>query len=229
MIKFNLHQASLYILMVLFFLGLSKTLQYTENVLISVQDEASMASQFKGRPLSIVLLDQTKSGLLFKNYYQRLRLIYTNRTPIDITVKTTRAFSKKNEHNIGLCIFRRTEQKTIETFPLPPGALFLGDMRYGKWHFDSKLKKKVWHFHRHLHYLASLTNLDKKILDIDLILKIQNHRKNKEPLRNIATLNSSDNSKPANLMQNHYFGRYEREKLPLKLFLKTVLLEEITH
>lgn len=137
-----------YILMILIYLGVSRSFSLTEKGLIYIKNERVLTNFFSGAPLSIILVNETQTGFFIKTYYQKYKVIYGFQQPYHITVRTTRAFWQSNLKNIGMSLFRRYEKNFEEsTIPMPPGFLFLGNRAYGRW-VSHKSGSKVWRFHK---------------------------------------------------------------------------------
>lgn len=137
---------TIYILLILIFLGLSRGFSNKEHKLHYIKNERVYANFFYEGPLSVILVASFNKGTFIKTYYHQYKVIYAFKQPDLITVKTSRAFWEKNAKNLGLSLFRVTEEGDQSEIPMPPGALFLGDLAYGSWkHSDSG--EKVWRFH----------------------------------------------------------------------------------
>lgn len=143
-----MNRFSLYILLILIFLGLSKSFSPSSQKTDFIDNERVFASYFKGAPLSIILEDTYKAGFLIKTYYFKLKVIHGFKSPEHITVRTSRKFWIDNQKNIGMSLFRRYERNSVESIvPMPPGSLYIGDPSFGHWEYlDSG--EKGWKFHR---------------------------------------------------------------------------------
>lgn len=163
-----MNKISLYVLLILIFLGLSKSFSPSEQRTPYLANEQVYSDFFFGAPLSIILVDSFKTGFLIKTYFHRYKIVHGFKIPEEIVVRTSKKFWDKNLPNKGLSLFRRKEvlfeepgkkeakQKYVSeleqgheesTVPMPPGILYVGDHAYGRWRLiDSG--EKVWTFHR---------------------------------------------------------------------------------
>ncbi|GAB4411460.1 MAG: hypothetical protein OHK0056_15500 [Bacteriovoracaceae bacterium] len=144
-----MNRFSLYILLVMLYLGLSKSLAPAEQKADFIQNEQVFSSYFKGHPITVLLTDIVEAGFLIKTYYLKLRVINPFESySEDVVVRTSSEFWSKNKDNIGMTIFRRKDEKQSESYlPLPPGAQFIGDPAYGSWEYEDS-GRKIWSFHK---------------------------------------------------------------------------------
>lgn len=151
-----MNSISIYILLILIFLGLSKSFSPSENRNKFVQNELVISGEFKGAPLSIQYIDEMKAGFLIKTYYLKLKVIHLYSSPEIIVVRTSREFYEKIRPYRGMSIFRRQERTLKEfTTPMPPGTLYVGDPSYGHWNYE-KSGRKTWSFHRAYRHLPEI-------------------------------------------------------------------------
>jgi len=139
---------SIYIVLILVFLALSKSFSPSEQNSIKIPNERVFSDLFLGAPLSIILVDSFTAGFLIKTFYQKYRIIYGFRTPETVVVRTSQIFWEKNLPNLGMSLFRRDDQDGSESVvPTPPGALYIGDNAFGYWE-RADSGEKIWRFHR---------------------------------------------------------------------------------
>ncbi|MGB0454098.1 MAG: hypothetical protein ACPGJV_10330 [Bacteriovoracaceae bacterium] len=139
---------SLYILLVLMFLGLTKSLSRSSKGTPYIVSEVTYSNFFRGGDLSVILIDSFKTGFLIKTYYHKYLVIRGFRSPKTVIVRTSRRHWERNQPNIGLSLFRRAERSNLESsIPLPPGSLYLGSPAYGTWERQPS-GQRVWEFHR---------------------------------------------------------------------------------
>lgn len=143
-----MNKISLYILLILVYLGVSKSFSHSERGIHYIIDERVYANYFQGSPLSLILVDSFKMGFLIKTYFQRYKVVHGFKHPEEIIIRTSRSFWEKNLSNEGMSLFRRSDRNNVEsTIPLPPGSLYVGDASYGQWRYENS-GTKVWRFHR---------------------------------------------------------------------------------
>jgi hypothetical protein len=140
---------SVYIVLVLVFLGLSKSFNISSKGTEYLYNENGYSGFFPGSPLSVILAERFETGFLIKTYYHRYLLIEGVNTPKYVTVRTSPNHYNAYEKYVGLSVFRRTDRSFEEDkTPLPPGSLYLGNPAYGSWKRNRKTGDKKWEFHR---------------------------------------------------------------------------------
>jgi hypothetical protein len=140
--------ASFYIIFMLIFLGLSKSFSPEEQSFYFLKNEQSFSPLFYGSPITVILIDNFRSGFLIKSYYQKYKVVNGFTGDYEVIVKTTKEFWTQNLENLGMSLFHRDERDAVEhNIPTPPGFMFLGDQTYGHWD-NHPSGDKVWIFHR---------------------------------------------------------------------------------
>jgi hypothetical protein len=143
-----MNKISLYTLLILLFLGLSKSFSPSSQKTQFVVNEQVFASMFQGAPVSLVLLDAFQAGFLIKTHYLKFKFIHGFKQAETVVVRTNPTFWKKHQSNIGMTLFRRSERNNEEsTTPLPPGSLYVGDPAFGFWKYHNSGDRR-WYFHR---------------------------------------------------------------------------------
>ncbi|ATH08961.1 hypothetical protein BIY24_13690 [Halobacteriovorax marinus] len=153
-----MNKISIYILLTLIYLGLSKSFSPSEKRAPHVPNEKIFPSFFFGAPISIILLDSFQTGFLIKTYFQKYKIVHGFKHPETIIVRTSYSFWEKNKGNIGMSIFRRGEKKNTQSdIPMPPGILYVGDPAYGHWEMLNS-GEKGWVFHRAYRHFPAIFN-----------------------------------------------------------------------
>ncbi len=143
-----MNRFSLYILLVLIYLGISKSYTPHEVGTNFLEDEKLFSSFFPGAPVTVILQDSFEKGFLIKAYYQRYQVFDVFTGTENIVIRTSKKFWKKNLENQGMSLFSRRESDFSETLtPTIPGHIFIGDPSYGQWELGVN-KQKFWTFHR---------------------------------------------------------------------------------
>lgn len=143
-----MNKLSLYTLLILLFLGLSKSFSPSEKKTLLIPNKDSIGHYFPGAPISVVLAETFQIGFLINTYFMRLNIIHGFKSPEEIIIRTSQEFWKENQKNIGMSLFRRDENLGKEsTLPLPPGSLYIGNLSYGRWRYKNS-GDKVWSFHK---------------------------------------------------------------------------------
>ncbi|WP_040314766.1 hypothetical protein [Bacteriovorax sp. BAL6_X] len=142
-----MNKFSLYVLLILLYLGISKSFSPSEKKTIFVPNANAYANIFKGSPISVILERDFSTGALIKTYHHRYQIIHAFKAPQRINVRISREFFLENQANIGMSLFRRYENDVSSTVPMPPGSIYIGSPAYGTWR-TSDSGQKVWRFHR---------------------------------------------------------------------------------
>ncbi|WP_127716616.1 hypothetical protein [Halobacteriovorax sp. HLS] len=153
-----MNKISVYILLILIYLGLSKSFSPSEKKAPYIPNERVFSSFFYGSPLSIILLESFQTGFLIKTYFQKYKVVHGFKHPETIIVRTSYAFWSKNLGNLGMSIFRRGERQNTESvIPMPPGILYIGDPSYGHWEIQNS-GERIWFFHRAYRHFPNYFN-----------------------------------------------------------------------
>jgi hypothetical protein len=136
----------LYFTLVIFYLGLSKTLSPTELGMDYVPNERGLSKIIAGQNVTVILTDTHATGFVIKTYYQKYRLVYGFQGVEEMIVRTSRDFAIKNRQNIGMSLFRR-QDGVEENIPMPPGVTYVGNRGFGEWRADRKGVMR-WRFYR---------------------------------------------------------------------------------
>ncbi len=175
-----MNKISLYILLILIFLGLSKSFSPSEHQTPYLANERVFPHFFGGAPITVILVDSIESGLLIKTYFQRLKIVHGFSQPEYITIRTSQSFWRKNLENIGMSLFRRKEIDGLgDTTPAPPGSLFLGDPSYGTWAFEAS-GNQIWQFHRAYRNFPQLLNWQSFTPTYEFYEQLQIHLQNNQ-------------------------------------------------
>jgi hypothetical protein len=154
-----MNKISFYILLIIIFLGLSKSFAPSEINTDYVFSEKALPGLFQGEPISIILIDSFQTGFLIKTYYHKYRVIgadaIKNQVYDTIIVRTSQDFWKKNIPNLGMSLFSRDLNNRVSTTPLPPGSIFIGNPSYGGWEMIDD--QKVWIFYKS--YASNTTHI----------------------------------------------------------------------
>ncbi|MBT7608207.1 MAG: hypothetical protein HN576_00525 [Bacteriovoracaceae bacterium] len=139
---------SINILLTLIYLGLSKSFSPSEQHSPYLIDKRVFSSFFTDAPIEVILLDSFQTGFLIKTYFQKFKVFYGFKPPEIQILRTSPEFWNKNIKNLGMSLFRRIKKdQPSNTTPMPPGALFIGNMSFGSWHLQND-GQKYWKFFR---------------------------------------------------------------------------------
>jgi hypothetical protein len=175
-----MNRFSLYILLILVFLGLSKSFSPSAQKSPYIPDKEYLSSFFQGAPLSIVILDHFEAGFVIKTYYLKLKVIHGFRRPNTVIVRVTKKFWEESEKNVGMSIFRRYERESLEsTLSLPPGAIYIGDPAYGRWRYHDS-GNKLWRFHKAYRHFPRLFLWGEFLPSYQFYQDMQAHMKNQK-------------------------------------------------
>ena len=153
-----MNKISLYILLILVFLGLSKSFSPNHKNIKFLKNKNSFSTLEDEAPISLILIESFTRGTFIKSYLQKYKLIHgfkPKETKI-ITFRTTKDFWLKSKKLLGMSLFRRENKLTPgNNLPMPPGTLFIGDLAYGNWQKSQK-GEKVWVFRRSYSHFPDL-------------------------------------------------------------------------
>ncbi|MBY0517902.1 MAG: hypothetical protein K2P81_13415 [Bacteriovoracaceae bacterium] len=122
----------LYFTLVIAYLGLSKALSPSELGMDYVPNEKGLSRVIPGQNVTVILTDMHATGFVIKTYYQKYRLVYGFQGIEEMIVRTSRDYARKNKRNIGMSLFRRSDN-VEETVPMPPGVSYIGNRLFGEW------------------------------------------------------------------------------------------------
>ena len=144
-----MNRISIYILLIITYLGISKSFSPQERSLLYFQNKYALASYFQARPTTIILKELSVSGLFIKTYLQKYLIISGFEEPHYITVVTPKQFWEESQKFLGMSIFRRgeSEDEGPSLIPMPPGYLFTGNPSYGQW-VRQRTGYKKWSYYR---------------------------------------------------------------------------------
>jgi hypothetical protein len=178
-----MNRFSIYLFLVLIFLGLSKSFSPSENKTPFIANKNTFPNFFHGAPISVLLQESFQTGLLIKTYFQKYRVIHAFLPAKTIIIRTSKEFWLANAENHNASLFRRSEREGKEEFlPLPPGSLYVGDPAYGHWQYSSKSKRKEWKFHHAYRHFPKIFGWGKFIPDKNFHGAIEMATSSKKPL-----------------------------------------------
>ena len=214
-----MNKLSLYTLLILLFLGLSKNFSPSEQKTPYIQDEKVLGHYFVGAPLSVVLTETFQIGFLIRTYFMRLKIVHGFKSPEEVIVRTSKDFWDKNQKYLGMSLFRRYENKQEESIvPMPPGALYVGNLAFGRWGYANS-GEKIWRFHKpYQHYSRVFGWLDfVPNYEFYKIMKI--HMKNEQPFFGLNKEFGAEGAVTVKAFTEKVSTR-EFEKLSIKEFFK---------
>lgn len=173
-----MNKISLYILLILIFLGLSKSFSPNHKNIKFLKDKNSFSSLENEAPVSLILIDSFTRGTFIKSYLQNYKLIHgfkPKETKV-ITFRTTKEFWTKSKKHLGMSLFRRENKLSLgSNLPMPPGTLFIGDLAYGNWQ-KTQQGNKVWIFRRSYSHFPDLLGWGNFKPSEKFYLKILEHK-----------------------------------------------------
>ena len=178
-----MNKISLYILLILIFLGLSKSFSPNHKNIKFLKNQNSFPILEKEAPISLILIKSFTRGTFIKSYLQTYRLIHGFKPKESklITFRTTKSFWLKSQKFLGMSLFRRENKLSSgSSLPMPPGTLFIGDLAYGKWQKSQK-KGKVWVFRRSYSHFPEVLGWGNFKPDEQFFLKLNENKKKMKP------------------------------------------------
>lgn len=142
-----MNKLSLFSLLIFVYLGLAKSFSPSDYKAQFINNELALGNLSESRPLSIILEGKFKTGFFIKTYFLKLKIVHGFKRPQYIIIRTPYNFWEKNLNNIGMSLFRRSDNGEKSITPAPPGTLFIGDLSYGHWRLNDS-GNKSWRFYR---------------------------------------------------------------------------------
>lgn len=214
----NINKIVLYIIVILLYLGLSKSFSPSEFGINYVLNSQSLSKMVQGSPVTIILTDMHSTGFLIKTYYHKYKVVYGLQSVEEVIVRTSGNFMQQHKNHLGMSIFRRYENALEEEFSaLPPGSLFIGDRSFGEWILDNS-GEKVWRFYRPYRNIPNYLGLNDFKATYKLYQQIslyRNQKKDFHGLKNEFGLNGAITLKSF----PRYFERQKPEEINFKKFI----------
>lgn len=143
-----MNKFSLYVLLILIYLGISKSFSPSERKTFYILNEKVFPNIFLDSPVTVILKEAFSVGFIIKTYYHKYLIVHAFKPPEEIIVRTSKEFWDNNQKNLGMSLFRRGEKDNeYSNIAMPPGSLFVGDPAYGTWELTG-YGGKIWSFHR---------------------------------------------------------------------------------
>lgn len=211
-----MNKISLYTLLILIFLGLSKSLSPSAQKAIYIQNEKVYSGLFQGAPISLILIDMFEAGFLIKTYYMKFKVVHGFKQSETIITRTSKKYWMANKKNIGMSLFRRHERDNKDSVvPMPPGTLYIGDPAFGGWKFRNSGKRE-WYFHRAYRHYPYQFYWDNFRPTYDFFEKLQIYQVNEKPFYGLQGEFGTDGSITGHLNENSPFKRESREYIFLE-------------
>ena len=213
----------LYGILLLVYLGLSKSLSPTEFGVKYINNDEALAEIINGAPVSVILTDIHSTGFLIKTFYHKYKIIYGFQAYDEIIIRTSRSYTEKKKPFLGMSIFRRYKEDSRESFtPLPPGSVFIGNRSFGSW--VTQNSQKVWRFFRVYRQIPKYLEWNDFVPNIQIYNEIiANQEKNIPYYGENKEFGIKGSITQAAFPK--YFERQKPEKVDLKSFLQTYIKE----
>ncbi len=208
----------LYLILVILYLGLAKTLSPSEFGVQYLQNEKGFNKIISGNNTTVILIDTHATGFLMKTYYQKFRVISGYDNVEEIIVRTSKEFARKNLDNIGLSIYRKSDSRE-EFTPLPPGSLYIGNTEFGDWKINKK-GKIVWRFNRPLKNLPRYLGWGTFRPDVDFFQQLKVKQSLGEPF-----YGPNGEFGSSGFITRKEFPHFFNEERMKKVEMKTLLIE----
>jgi hypothetical protein len=210
----------LYAMLMILYLGLAKMLSPSEIGVHYLQNERGFSKFIPGPVATAILVDTHATGFLIKTYYQKYRVILGYDSVEEIIVRTSKEFARKNLANIGLSIYRKTDE-TEEFLPLPPGSLYLGNREFGQWKKNKK-GKSFWVFNKSFKNFPRYLGWGEFRPDENFYLELRSHVSLNKPYYGL-----NNEFGPEGKVTQESFPQFFKETRMKKVELKTLLIEYV--
>jgi hypothetical protein len=208
----------LYLILVILYLGLAKTLSPSEFGVQYLQNEKGFNKIISGNNTTVILIDTHATGFLMKTYYQKFRVISGYDNVEEIIVRTSKEFARKNLDHIGLSIYRKSDSRE-EFTPLPPGSLYIGNTEFGDWKIN-KRGKIVWRFNKPLKNLPRYLGWGTFRPDVDFFQQLKVKQSLGEPF-----YGPNGEFGSSGFITRKEFPHFFKEERMKKIEMKTLLIE----
>lgn len=170
-----MNRVAIYILLVIFYLGLAKSFSPTEFGVSYISAKEDLSLLTNDAPVTIILVDMHSTGFMIKTHYHKYRIVYAYRGSDEIVVRASKKFTAENKSNIGMSIFRRNGRDMVDNYtPLPPGSIFVGDTAFGRWK-NSNSGVKYWRFYKPYRFLKRLLRWGDFAPNVEFYNKVKAH------------------------------------------------------
>lgn len=214
----NMNKVIIYIVLVLVYLGLSKSLSPSEYGVSYVFNKQSLEKLIGAGPVSVILTDIHSKGFIIKTYYHKYKVVYGFQGYEELIARTSSQFSAQHKNHIGLSIFRRYEDGKISDTALPPGSIFIGDRNFGSWTKNNK-NERVWKFYRVYRHLTNYLGWGKFKPTYKFYQEVQVRMNNNETFYGFNDEFGIDGSITKEFFPN-YYKRADQTNTNFKNFLK---------
>jgi hypothetical protein len=212
-----------YGILLLIYLGLSKSLSPTELGISYINNVESLGKLVNGAPTTVILTDIHSIGFLIKTYYHKYKVVHGFQSYEEIIVRTSRKYSDEMKEYLGMSVFRRYPDLKETFTPLPPGSIFIGNLGFGKW-VKHNSGEKVWNFHRSYRQMPTFLGWMSFLPTKKLHEKILVYEKENKALRGL----NNEFGLYGEVTKKKYIQYYERQKpqeIQVNKFLKNYLKE----
>lgn len=212
----------LYGILLLTYLGLSKSLSPTEFGIKYINNNQGLSNLISGSPVSVILTDIHSTGFIIKTYYHKYKVVYGFQSYEELIVRTSRQFADEKKPYLGMSIFRRYKIDQKESFtPLPPGSIFIGDKNFGNWVKKSS-GKRVWQFFRVYRQIPKYLGWKEFMPSQRIFNEITVHQDQKKPF-----FGSNDEFGIEGSITKKAFPKYFERQIPNEATFKNFLKEYV--
>ncbi len=216
----------LYTLLILLFLGLSKSFSPSSQKTQLIQSKLELPSLTSGAPVSLILIDAFDAGFLIKTYYLKFKIIHGFKRSETLVVRTNKKFYRANKDNIGMSLFRRYERDNLESMtPLPPGSIYVGDPAFGAWRYHDSGQRR-WYFHRAYRHFSRQFYWDTYRPNYEFYEKLKIHAKNETPFYGLNNEFGTKGSITKSLYENSPYRDDSIKLNILQSFHRTIALPQ---
>lgn len=220
----NLNKLSTYLIIVLLYLGISKSFSPSEFGISYIVNDSSLSKLVQGAPVSVILVDMHTTGFIINTYYHKFKVVYGLQAVEEVVVRTSRHFAMKHQNHLGMSIFRRYENNLKEDFtPLPPGSVFVGDRSFGSWVKHSS-GESYWTFYRPYRNIPFQLGWDNFRPNYDFVSTINNYMFTKKPYFGANNEFGTQGSISKKIYSN-YFSRQKPKSIDFKKVIRNYFKE----
>ena len=207
-----------YSLLIILYLGLAKALSPSEIGVHYLQNERGFSKLVKSPLATAILVDTHATGFLIKTYYQKYRVISGYDSVEEMIVRTSKEFAKKNLSNIGLSLYRISDEKE-EYLPLPPGSIYINNREFGEWKMNKNGVMK-WRFNKSFKNFPRFLGWGKWRPDEAFFQSLRAHVTLNQPFYGL-----NQEFGPNGRLTKKYFPHFFKDERKKKVEMKTLLIE----
>ncbi len=215
-----MNKFSIYVLLILIYLGLSKSFSPSEQHSPYLIDERVFSNFFQDPPLEVILIDSFQTGFLIKTYFQKFKVFHGFKQPEIRIIRTSHDFWTKNIKNLGMSLYQHLSvDKEWHTAPMPPGVVYIGNPSFGTWELEND-GKKYWKFFRAYRHFPEMLSWKSFVPSYHFYEKILIHKKHQKAFYGLHNEFGEKGTITQLTYKNSFDAASKKDKIIAKLHFK---------